>query len=266
MAADGTPVGAALFQRPSEGQVAVDFIHVLRKHQRTETERLFLHSLHEAVTARQVSEVTVEGFAAGTQVGVEHCLVELGYESHPRSLMVRDLDRLLPDADAARCAIRQGRQYCLTSWGGAAYRNVAHLVYSAHLSRREPRMGGDSLEEAFTQIEGLARSRVFSAEISTLAMEGSAPVGVVMATWPTEEDLMIVEVAVAPARQGLGIGKAIMARALREAFMARAKRVWLVVNAANRPAIALYRSTGFSVSRPVINCRWRLDRAATSRS
>jgi len=127
-------------------------------------------------------------------------------------------------------------------------------------------MGGDSLEEAFTQIEGLARSRVFSAEISTLAMEGSAPVGVVMATWPTEEDLMIVEVAVAPARQGLGIGKAIMARALREAFMARAKRVWLVVNAANRPAIALYRSTGFSVSRPVINCRWRLDRAATSRS
>lgn len=254
---DEKPVGLLLYKPSAEAQVHADFIHVMRQHQTTGTEVGFLRSVNDVVMSWGPSVVTVESFISGTPDGLQSSLASLGYESYPRYLMVRDL-ATTGSGISSKNSISSLPAACrILQWGAATEEQVARLCLNAHAGRREPRMGGDSLVGAFTQIEGLARSRVFSAEISTLAMEGSAPVGVVMATRPTEEDLMIVEVAVAPARQGLGIGKAIMARTLREASLARAERAWLIVNAANRPATALYRSTGFSVSRPVINCRWR---------
>jgi ribosomal protein S18 acetylase RimI-like enzyme/predicted GNAT family acetyltransferase len=267
MDSNRNPIGVMLYRRTSGGEIAVDFAHVIREHQSTGAERAFVRSFHHRVAAMRPSEVTVESFVTGTAEGLVRSLARLGYESYPRYLMARALSVTSgSDTGGTDYGGRLPELFRLLPWGTAKEDDVARLIFNAHAGRREPRMGGDSLEGALAQVAGLARSGVFSAEISTLAMDGPAPVGVVMTTRPTQEDLMIVEVAVAPARQGLGIGKATMSRTLREAALARAQRVWLVVNAANRPAIALYRSTGFSVSRPVINCRWRPTVVATDSS
>ncbi len=135
------------------------------------------------------------------------------------------------------------------------------MLYRAHSARTEARIGGDTFDGALAQVIGVARSGAFCPEVSTLAMAGAAPAGIVMVTEATEDDIVLVEVAVAPEHQRRGLGRAMIARTLHEAYLADAKRAWLVVNAANRPAVGLYRGTGFRVERPVINCRWCAPRA-----
>lgn len=259
----GRPVGVMLYTVGTNGAVAVDFLHVVSDLQTTDLAGEFIRMTVQHLRTLQPPVITMECFIGGTGAQIERELTELGFDHYPRYLMACDLRRRAwlegelgtggDDHDVTRGALSE---YRLLPWGGASHDDVASLLFRAHATRRERRVGGDTLDGALAEVVGLARSKAFCPDISTLAMVGSNPIGVVMVTEASTEDLVVAEVAVAPEHHGRGVGKAIMCRSLSEGALSEARRAWLVVNAANRPAVNLYRRVGFAVDRPVLNCRW----------
>jgi ribosomal protein S18 acetylase RimI-like enzyme len=59
----------------------------------------------------------------------------------------------------------------------------------------------------------------------------------------------VQNVGVAPEYRGLGLGRALVLRSLHGFRQAGVPRVYLEVTARNTPAVALYRSVGFRLSR-----------------
>ncbi len=59
----------------------------------------------------------------------------------------------------------------------------------------------------------------------------------------------IQNVGVAPQHRGMGLGRALVLKALRGFYEARMRRVFLEVTADNDPAVELYRSIGFKLTR-----------------
>jgi len=69
----------------------------------------------------------------------------------------------------------------------------------------------------------------------------------------------IQNVGVAPAHRGIGLGRALLLQALFGFRRAGRQRVYLEVTAENRPAVALYESLGFRISRTmfhVVETEW----------
>lgn len=64
---------------------------------------------------------------------------------------------------------------------------------------------------------------------------------------PRFANLRIYSVAAAPEARGLGIGQALLDRAVAYARERNAREITLEVSAANAPALALYRKNGFAV-------------------
>jgi ribosomal protein S18 acetylase RimI-like enzyme len=69
----------------------------------------------------------------------------------------------------------------------------------------------------------------------------------------------VAKLVVAPARRRQGIGRRLLARAVELATAGRAQVCTLHVDAANAPALALYRSLGFAVvsAKPDYYCAGR---------
>ena len=61
----------------------------------------------------------------------------------------------------------------------------------------------------------------------------------------------IQNVGVVPAHRGLGLGRALVLKSLEGFRLAGMSRVYLEVTAENKPAVELYRSLGFKVTRTV---------------
>ena len=82
-----------------------------------------------------------------------------------------------------------------------------------------------------------------------VALDGDLVVGFVSAVIyvhpnkPTPE-LWINEIAVAPAHQRQGIGKALMQAILEEAKRSGCREVWVLTERTNLPAMAMYKSVG----------------------
>ncbi len=74
----------------------------------------------------------------------------------------------------------------------------------------------------------------------------------------------IQNVGVVPEFRGLGLGRALMLKALRGFAERRLRRVYLEVTAQNRPALALYQSLGFRLSRTMFKPVEREDEPAVT--
>ena len=73
--------------------------------------------------------------------------------------------------------------------------------------------------------------------------------GTIQGLGPTELTGSIQNVGVVPEHRGLGLGRALVLKALEGFVLARRQRVILEVTAGNRPAVDLYRSIGFQLVR-----------------
>lgn len=73
--------------------------------------------------------------------------------------------------------------------------------------------------------------------------------GTIQGLGPSAQIGSIQNVGVVPEHRGLGLGRALVLRALEGFAMARRQRVILEVTANNVPAVELYRSVGFRVVR-----------------
>jgi len=81
--------------------------------------------------------------------------------------------------------------------------------------------------------------------VAALDPAGGALRGFALARLAADE-AEILTIAVEPSCRGRGVGRALMADALRQAAYAGARAMFLEVDGENRPALALYRRLGFA--------------------
>jgi ribosomal-protein-alanine N-acetyltransferase len=78
-----------------------------------------------------------------------------------------------------------------------------------------------------------------------LARAGYGPIAGYLCRWFVADEVHVLNVAVAPAYRGRGLGTALMGEALREARDAQARAVTLEVRRSNSDGRRLYESFGF---------------------
>jgi ribosomal-protein-alanine N-acetyltransferase len=78
-----------------------------------------------------------------------------------------------------------------------------------------------------------------------LARRGGGPIAGYLVRWFVADEVHVLNVAVAPAFRGQGLGAALMREALREARDARARAVTLEVRRSNAKGRRLYEAFGF---------------------
>lgn len=104
--------------------------------------------------------------------------------------------------------------------------------------------GKRSMEEV---IDGYQATGVFRPENWLFVRNGSDDVGVLLlADHPAAKHFELVYMALIPEVRGRGWGLRIARHAQQVAIRAGARRVVLAVDAANRPALAMYRDAGFA--------------------
>ncbi len=108
----------------------------------------------------------------------------------------------------------------------------------------DPETGAEDLRQFLMMAAASGNNAVL------LAAEGSKLVGLATATGgvhPAKRDAVEIGIGVLAARQGCGIGRALMAGLEEWARAAGIHRLQLPVVTTNAPAIALYRKCGFTV-------------------
>lgn len=112
---------------------------------------------------------------------------------------------------------------------------------------------------ALTLLEQAAFSDPWSSEMLTEAMASDgavslaatdsegAIIGSVLGRVAADEG-EILSIAVAPEARGLGLGRALLTRALAEMVAGGAESVWLEVRTSNEAAKAVYRAVGFQAA------------------
>ncbi|BAM02728.1 GNAT family N-acetyltransferase [Phycisphaera mikurensis] len=120
-------------------------------------------------------------------------------------------------------------------------------------------IGRRPIEEVIEGHRGAGGPGAFAARRWRVWSDPAGPVAVLLlARLPQEPTLEVVYLGVAPRARGRGIGRLLLRRAQAEAARSGAERVVLAADAANRPALRVYRSAGFrSVQRRLAMARFR---------
>jgi mycothiol synthase len=164
-------------------------------------------------------------------------LERAGYRLADRYLrMVRELDGSEPEPDwpdgvVAR-ALERGHD-----------ERAAYDVVSAAM-RGVP----GSTERSFEEWSARALGKRLTPELSLVAEAGGSGVGVLLAERDEDRDGLVDYLAVAPAWQGRGLGRALLRAALAGFAAAGLRRVVLWVHGDNESATALYSAAGMHVS------------------
>jgi ribosomal-protein-alanine N-acetyltransferase len=104
---------------------------------------------------------------------------------------------------------------------------------------------GESAEAAHWSEGELARIETSGIQVRVVAMQNGELAGAV--AWrETAGEAEILNLAVAAARRGRGVGRCLMERALEEAVLAGVRRVFLEVRESNSVARAFYLGLGFA--------------------
>lgn len=95
--------------------------------------------------------------------------------------------------------------------------------------------------------EALAHELLRNPFCSSFVAERDGAVAGYAFLWVIFEEAHLVNIAVAPAHRGLGLGEALLVHTLRHSRAQGAEAIHLEVRETNGPAIALYRKYGFRI-------------------
>jgi ribosomal protein S18 acetylase RimI-like enzyme len=185
----------------------------------------------------------VPGPLAGLSAEAEERLMRsLGFRRYARSEMVLERREPLAEPPAAPGEtlrkVERADLPRLAELHRTAYRNRFDRYLFLELA--------DEAEDAVREVREILDGRwgEFLPEGSFVSERGSELVGAVLSVHGTTGAL-VADVMVSPAAQGLGVGRRVLARALRSMHDAGVARVYLNVTEGNERAIRLYRGLGF---------------------
>lgn len=181
----------------------------------------FVQALAEADDARARADFTAAGFEHPTDLLFLVAECQSGFDEPPR-------------ADLEWLAYRPER-----------HRRLADLVERTYIDSRDcPQL--DGVRAIDDVLAGYRATGQFDPDRWLIAVENGRDVGcLLLADHPHDDQWELVYLGVTPEFRGRGYGSALTHHALSMARRASRARVVLAVDAANRPAIEIYRRSGF---------------------
>ena len=175
-----------------------------------------------------------------------------GFSSRARHYLVRPLDTPV-DLPAQPWALRPLRREDLTAAAQIIHRShVGSLDAALNLTYATPSFCRGFVETLVLRA-GCGR---FDPEASFIAESPSGNVGVLLASHLSRTNGHICQVSVAPDAQGQGVGRGLMAAALRSFRAQGLQTASLSVTLDNHPAYALYLSLGFHLRKEFAAHAW----------
>lgn len=273
LAAAVAPLRGALRQGRLDGWVAcqdAQGLGLVVCLERAATGRIsFVHLLsdypQEDLVARLVGHVVVRLREAGCRHIASHAspaahleairqaFLGLGFTALERMIMSVALDGDLPG-----CPLPPA--YELSAWEDHYLERVAQLFYDANRDAVDARIYPQfrTLDETLRMVEAIRDGGAgpFVEEASGIVLHGRMLCGAIMLVCPEPGQGFVVIVAIAPAYQGRGVGRALLARTLAAARKAGIQTVELTVTEGNLAAVSLYRRLGFSDRRRMTAYVW----------
>jgi ribosomal protein S18 acetylase RimI-like enzyme len=229
----------------------------------------FVHLLsdcsEEGLAARLLGRVVARLEAAGfrhiaSQAGlvahqeaIRQAYLGLGFRALERMTMSVTLTGDLPDRSSSP-------GYELNAWEDRYLERVAQLFHDANRDTVDALIYPQfrTFEETQRMVQAVrdGGAGAFVEEASGIALHGRVVCGAIMLVRPEPGQAFVVAVAVAPAHQGQGLGRALLTRTLALAWETGIRTVDLTVTEENRPASALYERLGFVPKRRMTAYVW----------
>jgi ribosomal protein S18 acetylase RimI-like enzyme len=205
--------------------------------------------------------ITSQAVLVAHQAAVGQAYAGLGFRAIER--MVMSATPAEPPIDlqqaADPAALRQAG-YELIGWDDRYMERVAYLFYGANRDTLDALIYPQfrSLDETERLVQAVCDggAGALVTEASGIVLHRGATCGAIMVVRQKPDEGCVVMVAVAPAHQGRGLGRALLARALSSAKQVGIRLVELTVTEENEPAVALYRRLGFALRRRVTAYVW----------
>ncbi len=184
---------------------------------------------------------------------IRQAYLGLGFRAIERMIMSVSLAKGPPDRSSPP-------GYDLIAWEDRYLERVAQLFHDANRDTVDaliyPQFSTFEETEQMVQAVCDGGAGAFVEEASGIVLRGREVCGAVVLVRPKPDRGVVVAAAIAPAYQGQGLGRALLARMLASAWEVGIWTVDLVVTEGNRPAVALYRRLGFSSRRRMTAYVW----------
>ncbi|MBN1138156.1 MAG: GNAT family N-acetyltransferase [Anaerolineae bacterium] len=227
----------------------------------------FVHLLsdcsEEGLAARLVNHIVTRLRAAGFR----HITSQAGLLAHQEAihqaylgLGFRGIERMIMSVTLTKGLCSSPCGYEMGVWDDCYLERAAQLFHDANRDTVDALIYPQfrTLEETERMVQAVrdGGAGAFVKDASGIVLHGRVLCGAIMLVRPEPDQGFIVVVAVAPAYQGRGVGRALLSRTLASAWEAGIRTVELTVTEENRSAVALYRRLGFCSKRRMTAYVW----------
>ena len=237
----------------ADGSAHLPFVHLLSDGSEEGLPARLVGHVVARLRAGGFRHITSQASLAAHQEAIHQTYLGLDFRAFDRVTMSVELAGELPD-----CTLSPG--YELDTWNDNYLDQVAQLFHEANRDTVDALIYPQfrTFEETRRMVQAVrdGGAGALVREASGIVLHAGGLCGAIMLVRPGPGQGLVVVVAIAPADQGRGVGRALLTRALASAWEAGIQTVDLTVTEENRPALALYRRSGFSPKRRMTAYVW----------
>jgi len=237
----------------AQGSGRLTFVHLLSDYPEEDLPARLLGHVVTRLRAAGFRQITSQGSLLPRQEAIRQAYLGLGFQACERMIMSAALAESLPD-----CPLPPG--YEPSAWDDIYLERTAQLFHDANRDTLDALIYPQfkTFEETHRMVQAVRDGGIgpFFEEASGIILRGRTLCGAIMLVRPDPGHGLVIVVAVSPAHQGRGVGRALLTRALASARQAGVRTVELTVTEGNRPAVALYRRLGFLTRRRMTAYVW----------
>ncbi len=179
---------------------------------------------------------------------LEDVFADAGFSLHPRLFMECDL----PQNASAGGGFTLDPSVELMPWNAGFYQAAAELIHASYAGHIDSRINDQycSLHGSLRFLHNIVRfpgCGVFDGNESWVVVDRSSGtlMGMALCSRVAEDVAHVTQLCVAPARRGLGLGKALLRQCIGHLSGAGYRAITLTVTEENRQAVRLYQEAGF---------------------
>jgi len=239
-------------ERVAAGRIS--FVHLLADYPREDLVARLVGHVVARLRAAGCRHITSHASPAAHLEAIRRAFLGLGFTAMERMIMSVALAGELPD-----CPLPPAHE--LSAWEDHYLERAAQLFHDANCDTVDALIYPQfrTFSETLRMVEAIrdGGAGAFVEEASGIVLHGMTLCGAIMLVRPEPGQGFVVVIAVAPAHQGRGVGRALLAGTLASAWRLGIRTVDLTVTEGNQAAVALYRRLGFSDRRRITAYVWK---------